>query len=293
VNLDGTPLRVTLVQRSQVYFVEGKAPEGVRVGQHTNYFNAEDADKMEVVSWTGDEVEFYTGQTMTAGEVAAGFRIDGLSRFLFLLTGGRNFWNRRVIAPFVVAGLILAVVMFVFSGTRTVSRPAGAVVLPAAAPILSVGESGELRAQHFQIASHAVVDIAEVGLRFSRHEYELTDDDGNTAVLISGAGRAEGNWTLATAFDPPTPLTPEKAGAMTAGQLIALDTGSARFDQLFRSTIGKVDGAKPKYLTGGVLYGFSAATASNRLIVRWNSTNIIWLKGELIPERQVKAAFGK
>lgn len=291
VNLDGTPLRVTLVQRSQVYFVEGKVPEGVRVGQHANYFNAEDADKMEVVSWTGEEVEFYTGQTISAGEVASAFNFTGLSRIGFVLAGGRSLWSARVIFPMLVLGTILVVIIFILSGVGTPIRPAAIVVLPATSPALSAGESGELEGRHYQIASHAVVEIAEVGLRFTRHEYELNDDDNDTFLLISGAGSEAGNWTLAAPIEPATPLTPQQAGALPAGQIVNLETESPRIAQLFRSTIVKMDGDAPRYLTGGVFYGFSAPMHSNLLIVRWNATNILWLKGEVIPDRQVRAAF--
>lgn len=291
VNLDGTPLRVTLVQRSQVYFVEGKVPEGVRVGQHANYFNAEDADKMEVVSWTGEEVEFYTGQTISAGEVASAFNFTGLSRIGFVLAGGRSLWSARVIFPMLVLGTILVVIIFILSGVGTPIRPAAIVVLPATSPALSAGESGELEGRHYQIASHAVVEIAEVGLRFTRHEYELNDDENDTFLLISGAGSEAGNWTLAAPIEPATPLTPQQAGALPAGQIVNLETESPRIAQLFRSTIVKMDGDAPRYLTGGVFYGFSAPMHSNLLIVRWNATNILWLKGEVIPDRQVRAAF--
>ena len=79
--------------------------------------------------------------------------------------------------------------------------------------------------------------------------------------------------------------------ALPAGQIVNLETESPRIAQLFRSTIVKMDGDAPRYLTGGVFYGFSAPMHSNLLIVRWNATNILWLKGEVIPDRQVRAAF--
>ncbi|MEI9864534.1 MAG: hypothetical protein WDN00_08275 [Limisphaerales bacterium] len=33
--------------------IEGRAPDGVEVGDVANYFNAEAGDMMQVVSWTG------------------------------------------------------------------------------------------------------------------------------------------------------------------------------------------------------------------------------------------------
>ena len=67
VNLDGSTVLVTRVDRSRVYAVEGKVPEGVVVGQFANYFNAGAGDKMIVVSWTGGEMEFYSGRTIPSG----------------------------------------------------------------------------------------------------------------------------------------------------------------------------------------------------------------------------------
>jgi hypothetical protein len=283
---------VTLVQRSQVYFVEGKLPEGVRVGQHANYFNAETADKMVVVSWTGEEMEFFTGRTISCGEVASAFKLTGLARFGFMLGGGRSFFSARVIFPLLFFGIIAMVLILMLKVVSTPGRPPAVVVLPEAATSLSVGEAGVLEGRHYQIASHAVVDIAETGLRFRRHEYELDDDDTNVFLLISGAGKDAGNWTLDTPIQPATPLSPEQAGTLPAGHTVALETESPRIDKLFRSTIVKTDGDSPaKYLAGGVLYGFAATMKSNILIVRWNTTNIVWLKGTVLSDKIVRAAF--
>src|ERR1700749_2227948 len=75
LNLDGTDVRVTLLDRSRVYYIEGQAPEGEEVGDHAEYFNAESGNTMIVVSWTGDEVECYHGVTISASVVAQAFNI--------------------------------------------------------------------------------------------------------------------------------------------------------------------------------------------------------------------------
>jgi hypothetical protein len=61
VNLDGRPVAVTLVGQSRVYYIEGRAPEGVEVGDVAQYFNADTGLEMLVVSWTGDRLNF-TGE---------------------------------------------------------------------------------------------------------------------------------------------------------------------------------------------------------------------------------------
>jgi hypothetical protein len=73
VNLDGTPTKVTLVDESRVYHIEGSAPEGVAVGDVAQYFNADTGQRMLVASWTGDEIEFYEGEDAPAELIASAF----------------------------------------------------------------------------------------------------------------------------------------------------------------------------------------------------------------------------
>lgn len=61
IYLDDDGLKVTCVDESRVYHIEGEAPEGVTVGDVAHYFNAERGQRMIVVSWTGDEVECFRG----------------------------------------------------------------------------------------------------------------------------------------------------------------------------------------------------------------------------------------
>jgi hypothetical protein len=292
VNLDGTSLPVTLVDRSRVYFVEGKVPEGVAVGQQANYFNAEEGDKMIVVSWTGDEVEFYSGRTISHGAVATAFNLGGLERLGFAATGGRSFLHARTLRPIIFFGLFVAVFILMFPSLPSTRRAPAVIVLPAAPPPLAAGESGVLAGRRYRIAGHALVEVAQVGLCFLRHEYELNDDDNNNSILISGAGTNGANWTLCAPMEPPTLLTPQSAAALSAGQIVKLEGDSARIGQLFRSTIREADEISSKmHRPGDVLYGFSGQMKSNILIVRWNATNITWLKGTALADRAVKAAF--
>ena len=292
VNLDGTPLPVTLVDRSRVYFVEGKVPEGVAVGQHANYFNAEAGDKMIVVSWTGDEVEFYSGRTIGHGAVAAAFNLSGLARLGFAMAGGRSLLHTRSLRPIFFFGIFVAVFLVMFPSLPSTRRAPAVLVLPAAPPPLAVGASGVLEGRRYRIASHALVEVAKVGLRFSRHEYELSDDDNNNSILISGAGANGGNWMMCAPIEPPAPLTPQGAAALAAGQSVKLDGDSARINELFRSTIREVDGASPHAGNpDDVLYGFAGQMKSSWLMVRWNASNITWLQGTALADRTVKAAF--
>jgi len=70
ISLDGVSAEVTVVDESRVHFIEGRAPDWVAVGDVAQYFNAEAAGKMWVVSWSGDEVEYYRGMQLH-GELVA------------------------------------------------------------------------------------------------------------------------------------------------------------------------------------------------------------------------------
>ena len=75
LNLTDTEVRVTLRGTSRVYRIEGKAPEGIKVRQYAKYFNAEAGNLMQVVSWTGDEVEYYDGETLSRRAVETAFNL--------------------------------------------------------------------------------------------------------------------------------------------------------------------------------------------------------------------------
>ena len=108
LNLEGMQLFVRLVSKSRVYHIEGKAPEGVEVGDVAHYFNAVTGNNMIVVSWTGEEVEFYKGLDLSPTTVSSAFnvRIVDFSR-LFPAPGGR----RRLSG--LVAGLVGALVVVI------------------------------------------------------------------------------------------------------------------------------------------------------------------------------------
>ncbi len=292
VNLDGTPLTVTLVDQSRVYFVEGKTPEGIAVGQKADYFNAEAGDKMIVVSWTGDEVDYYSGRTISVTAVASAFSLSATARLAFALTGGRGFLNPRILKRAAFLAVLAVVFIAIFSAVHWSARPPGTIVIQAGPPTLAVGQSGILEGRHYQIDSHALVEVAEFGLRFTRHEYELSDDDRHAWLLLSGAGTSAATWFLCEPMDTPPPLTPQEAGNLSAGQIIKLDSDSVRISNLFRLTIRGIDGtSRQARQSGGVFYGFSGTMSSNTLIVEWDATNILWLKGAPLPEPTVKAAF--
>src|SRR4051812_11266115 len=76
VNLDGTDIHVTYNGTSRIYYIEGKAAEGEDVGDVATYFNAEAGNAIQVVSWTGDDVEYYHGLNLSRKDVESAFHLQ-------------------------------------------------------------------------------------------------------------------------------------------------------------------------------------------------------------------------
>jgi hypothetical protein len=294
VNLDGQPMRVTLLDQSHVYHIEGEAPEGVEVGDVARYFNAEGRGKMIVVSWTGDEVEFYHGMNLPRGAVAAAF---GLARETPSFSLGSRTGSSGVFrwVPRLAGVLVVLVAIFAIYASCGPHRPRGTPPKPKSpASRLAVGWAGTLDGQTYRISRQAVVEVAEVGLRYDRHEYDLLDEQGGGALLIDDARPGAQNWFLFIALKPDQPLTPVQAAAKRLGDTVEFDAWTARVTDLFRTTIGRVQAAEQPAAGGAtVFYGFTAQSGTNRFLVRWNETGLTLHHGKAMPEKLVMDVFGK
>jgi hypothetical protein len=271
------------VDRSSVWQVEGKTPEGIEKGKHASYFNAEAGDKMIVVSWTGEEMEFYNGTNLSSLAVAGAFGLAGFSAFQFALTSGRRWSNAHVIGPFAVLAVIAVMVtaFIINSHSPGPSHPAPVKVTAAGPSPLSVGLSGALNGVTYRIASHNLAEIAEVGIRFQEHEYDLTDNQGNEALLIRGGAAADASWKLCALLPPQSELTPLQAGGLWRGEEIHLDQGNASVTELFRCTT-----------SGNVFYGFTGRLGTNIVMARWDQIIITEWQVSILPNKTVRAAFG-
>jgi hypothetical protein len=297
LNLEGTDVRVTLVDESRVYFIEGEAPEGVENGDVASYFNAEAQDTMIVVSWTGNEVECYLGHDLSETEVRAGFGLPDeaprtwRSRFS---GGGQSDlasstkWLRGV-------GIFLALAVAwagYQSWTRGRSGSAFQSQKPPAPPSRAVvGGTCKLEGRQYQIQSHALVEIAEVGRKWQRHEYELRDAEGQPALLVYPSEPGGKDATMLKALHLLEPLTPEKAAAKKAGDMVSLDGFDVPIGSLFQETVQRVDGAadlQPRNL----FFGFSSRPGSSPFLVRWRQNNdIAFYRGTTIPSARFKHGF--
>ncbi len=292
LNLDGTDVRVTLVDSSRVRRIEGQAPEGVEVGDVANYFNAESGSVMQVVSWTGDEVEYFRGETLARGTVEKAFGISKpvASNFTFIQSGndsGSNLWSLGI---FVV---VLAVGLFAFlPSCRSTTRRTAAIKSFAAPPSpLKVGITGRLSGANYRIAGHDVVEIAEVGRRFERHEFTLWDDDGHPALLVCSIAPNSKDWLLLKPLQAFEPLTPSQAGNVRLGEVVNVDGIIAPVSHLFHSTSRRAEDSTLPAWIDLATYGFMGRTNNAFVLARWNQAGIAFHQGKLLADQEVLRAF--
>jgi len=298
LNLEDTDMRVTLVEASRIYFIEGQAPEGEHVGCEATYFNAERGDQMVVVSWTGDEVEYYRGRTIPSRTVRDAFNLpnglsgvpDGsLSRFSANNDSG-NSWV-PVIRNAVMVAIIFFLVVWIFKGIS--SRPNNGITRISASPSpLSLGASGQLASVEYHITGHALLDLAEVNLRLAYHEYYLRDPQGHEAVLLAGLHPHDPDWVLFTPLHPFNSLTPYQAGAVRLGQMVNVAGMVVPVDELFTTTVQYAEFTGPPEATSGdTYYGFAASQNGELLLASWNESGITFWKGQKFLPRTVLTAF--
>jgi len=290
VTMNGEPFRVTRVDKSCIYFTEGKTPDGVVVGNRANYFNANNGRELLVVSWTGEEMEYYHGHNLEAGSVAAAFNLSGLSRGLFTLTNGRKLWNPVILWPaLLILCLCLIPVGLVVDLTHS-SRSAAVTMVAAPKTQLEAGSGGDLEGVHYRIEGWDLVEIGEVGVRFQRHEYHMVDENGQAALLIQNPPSEDAPWLLCTEFSPATPLAPVFAGGVRRGDLVFHENHPAIVQELFRHTILKSNFGAPMR-PDTVFYGFTARETTNLLIVRWSGSNVVNYIVRALPEKIVLSAM--
>jgi hypothetical protein len=303
LNLTGDDVRVTLRSTSRVYHIEGEAPEGIKVNAVANYFNAEAGSIMQVVSWTGEEVEFYNGLNLTPGMVMSAFNISQeLSGFDddktfsgFNSSGSGDYSNVIKVTLQIVFVLFLFVIFFGRNLSCSREYEAAAVKkILAAAPPLAVGASGNLDGRHYRITGHTVAEIAEVGSDFERHEYQLTDDDGNAALLVCGLKPGDKKWTLFTPLSPLLPPSAKECAAEKIGDIVNVDGLIGPVREIFLSTFRQSEGTSAvDGHDASPSFGYLAQAEYFSLLTRWNSYTISFQRGKNIAANEAAAAFAR
>ena len=303
LNLTGEDVRVTFRGSSKVYRIEGVAPEGIEVGDVAQYFNAEAGDLMQVVSWTGDEVEYYNGTNLAGNFVNSAFKLPpepgGISRItrnFSSLSGSGSGNSSRV--KFAANTLWVIIVLFLIFGrglSCSADYEAAAVKHVAAGPApLVVGATGKWNEKNFRVTGHATVEIAQVGLMFGRHEYELTDDSGAKSLVVCGDKPGAGEWIFYDELLPTFPprLTLNQLAAKKVGDSMDLDGFSGRVCEIIRYTVQQTDGDSLGELKSGpVFYGLVATNEFNTLLARWNAGGSFYHLGQNMAAKKLAAAF--
>ncbi len=304
INLEGTHVRISLVDESRVYHIEGDAPEGVELGDVAKYFNAQSGKDMIVVSWTDDEVEYYRGKDLDPGLVATAFNIrtaefagfDSSSGISFLSSGSGDYGEQGLSMG--TLKVVMAILIFagIFVGVKTWGSPRSPKPLAkisAPASRLKVGSTGKLDDKSWRVRGHAVVEIARTGRLHERHEYSLTSKDGSLALLICGLEANDKNWLLLSPVDPILPPTPTQAAELCVGQTNNVDGLDMRITDVFQSIAHPTD---PSGLTdldnSDVRFGLIGRASYSTMLIRWNATTIMFYRGKQIAATEVAAAFG-
>lgn len=294
VDLDGVSAEVTVVDETRVYFIEGKAPDWVSVADEAKYFNAEAGGKMWVVSWSGDEVECYRGMQLHPEMVAQALRLPpdsfkqaARSGSLTGSGGGLNFGVISALLTFAVGGF------FIFRSCSSAPRfttthsptPPPQVVQPQPAPPppLTVGTNVTLDGQAFLVVGHRVVEYTKVNARWSSRQYQVTDDAGQTNLLVLRAQPNSSNWQLFKPLAPVRPPTPLVAAAMRAGEAVTLDDFQGRVSELFMSrALTNTAGFPDAFTGGGLTYHYLAQTNTSTLLASWNGERIVFHRGQTV-----------
>lgn len=303
LNLTDDEVRVTFRGSSRVFRIEGKAPEGVEVGDVARYFNAEAPGIMQVVSWTGEEIEFYDGVKLTPREVQQAFRLPEIGKPGGNWLSGTNSSYDTNSGSYLSSGKFLLyagiAVIFLFiafgnaftSCRLTRKAPPAKHIAADPAPLLT-GAKGQWQGADYRISAHAVMEIGEMNVVFERHEYELLDDQGQVSLLVCGLQPGMTNWVL---FAPLTPYplpTPLEAASQKSGDLIQIDGNIGTVTSLFQSTVNSMDNVAPTtWRNGNVSFGYEASSVNGFLLARWNNVEARFFRGQTISSTEFKAAF--
>ena len=291
VAIDGANARVTLVSSSTVEYVEGDAPAGMGIGAVARYFNATTGDEMIVVSWTGDEVEFFRGRRISHRAVESGFNFPRTAEWRRWISGSASQWGKA-------AGYALWFSLIVLrccdwgsvggSSYRAPDPPARQTAPPRrAVPLTGFVLAGRT---YTSIAS-ARLKIDEPRHPFGVREYLLRASDGAAALLVNGLTGDEYDWVLLRPIA--SPLTGFEAAEFKKGQRVMIGGEACTIAELFMERVAdKTGDAFDETWPDAPFYGFIARNGEAWFLARWNERRIDVYRGDLCPRSRVEAALG-
>ncbi len=299
--VEGHSAQVTLVDESRVYHIEGTAPEGVQVGDIAHYFNAETTDAMIVVSWTGDEVEYFHGTELDAETVERAFQLSTEASHFHRrphLGKARDEPGVTQVGKVIVIGVVLIVgcvvaAQFLTEHPSRTTRVSSYVVPPAPKPpTLAIGASGLLDQRQYLIAGQTACEFASTRGKRLRYDYHLVGSDGTSARLVCTLDPARRQWQLLKETKLPVALTPQQAASYQVGATLAAFPYSPRVENLYRLTALTNEGTVPGgYTLNQSTYHLSAESVTQSLHLAWDAAQVQAFEITELSEQAVAVAF--
>ncbi|MDR3456968.1 MAG: hypothetical protein P4N60_05945 [Verrucomicrobiae bacterium] len=294
LNLTGINVSVTQVQNARIHHLEGVAPAGRQVGSEVNYFIAEAGAVMQVVSWTDQEVKYYDGHTLVRGTVDAAFNLPRQSpATLYTGLGDRSTAGDSGSLHYLATGtfiLMLVVILFTlnfmfgpYSSSPTRHDAATVKRIPVPPPPFLAGASESWGGENFHVTARAAMEVAGAGSAYERNEYELTDETGGVHLLVCGEKPGAKDWTLYLPVTPLTPATPQQSAAHKVGDTVNVNGVVATINERFRFTVKALDKvAATGWHQGDTLFGYTASSQHDWLLVRWDSQRVSFWRGQKV-----------
>ena len=294
VTIEGRNARVSLVGRSRVVVTEGTVGDGVEVGDVADYFNADYADKMLVVSWSGDDVEHYEGRTVSGQQIERAFGMMKSSPVASLISAPTAFWSdrfTRITAVVVVVSLlVLGWIGYSYFSARRSSPPNKVQTAPE--NTLALGQPVLVGGHTYSIGAHAVVEVGRLGQRFQRHEYALSESFEDAAWLVNGLDGNLQRWHVLKRMAIPSGLTPMEAAKLRQARQASLGGRTVGVAQVFLARVVSVEGTKDADLwPDPVQYGFLARAADDWIVARWSEQKLQLYEGRVVDAGQISAAL--
>jgi hypothetical protein len=278
--------------------VEGEPPKGVAKDDVAKYFNAKAGAEMIVVSWTGEEVEYYRGGPTSRRriEAAFGLPVTKPARSRAGSTSGADTdwgdWKQI---------LWVAVIVIIFGARgcdayrdwryeHPPSPPPPPVRQAAPRTRLPDGVCGTLAGEILTVRGHALVEIGRVGAVFERHEYVVVNNRGEEALLVQGLRGDAREWHLLRHLK--TTMSPYDAARDRAGQPVELAGQRVSVTQLFVSKrLDSEGGLVASETWRAVQYGWIARAGDAWFVARWTEDDLQLWRGEALKDDAVYAAF--
>lgn len=290
VDLDGVSAEVTVVDQTRVYFIEGKAPDWVSVGDEAQYFNAEAGGKMWVVSWSGDEVEYYRGMQLYPELVAQALQLPVTSFKTASASsgsaggGGLSYGVRSVLCAVAIIGITAFNLYRVGSWQlpHTPALPQPVVPRVSAPPrTLAVGAEVYLGGETYRVVTHRETGFTKVNAQWNTHHYEVTDAAGRTQLLTGPMLFSATNWHLFKPHAATLPPKPEVAAAMRVGEKVTLDGFQGTVvDLLMSQEVSRTGPPIEGFATNGLTYHYLAVSGSNLLLASWTGERVHFHRGQ-------------